>query len=397
VTIDLPSATIETSTWEIPSGILLADPQFHEAYPIDIIIGAEVFFDLFRVPGRIQLGESLPTLVNSVIGWIVSGKTSSSTPKTPVISNLATITNVHQMLEKFWTLEEDHAAPNHSVDEAHCEEYFRSTVKRNSEGRYIVRLPLKEKVINQLGDNRNTAIRRLRMLESRLRRNCTMANQYCTFMDEYLKLGHMRFVQDYQSPPPLCYHMPHHAVIREDSATTKLRVVFDASCKSLNGLSLNDASMVGPTVQQEIRSIIMRSRIHKVMIIADIKQMYRQLADDEQQQHPTAAATLRKDFYVDDLYSGANSIDEAIELRQQLEALLLKGGFQLRKWASNEEAVLDGVPLENRALQTSFDLDRDQSIKSLGLLWEPALDQLKYKIKLPQESPDAPLTKRSAL
>ncbi|XP_062541716.1 uncharacterized protein LOC134209715 [Armigeres subalbatus] len=445
VTIDLPSATIETSTWEIPSGILLADPQFHEANPIDIIIGAEVFFDLFRVPGRIQLGESLPTLVNSVLGWIVSGKTSSSTPKTPVISNLATITDVHQMLEKFWTLEEDHAAPNHSVDEAHCEEYFRSTVKRNSEGRYIVRLPLKEKVINQLGDNRNTAIRRFRMLETRLRRNCTMANQYCTFMDEYLNLGHMRFVQDYQSPPPLCYHMPHHAVIREDSATTKLRVVFDASCKSINGLSLNDASMVGPTVQQEIRSIIMRSRIHKVMIIADIKQMYRQvlvderdtplqrivwrsspehplgtyelltvtygtasapflatrvlqqLADDEQQQHPTAAATLRKDFYVDDLYSGANSIDEAIELRQQLEALLLKGGFQLRKWASNEEAVLDGVPLENRALQTSFDLDRDQSIKSLGLLWEPALDQLKYKIKLPQESPDAPLTKRSAL
>lgn len=445
VTIDLPSASLDTSSWKIPPGVLLADPNFCDRNPIDIIIGAEIFFDLFKVPGRIQLGDSLPTLVNSVLGWIVSGKTSRSTPNSPIIANVATLPDVHQLLERFWKLEEDFTSPNHSVEEATCEEYFRRTVRRDSEGRYIVRLPYKENILNQLGDNRSTAVRRFRMLESRLGRNPVVAEQYRGFMDEYLSLGHMELVRNYQSPPPTCYHMPHHAVTREDSTTTKLRVVFDASCKTPNGPSLNDALMVGPTVQQEIRSIIMRSRIHKVMIIADAKQMYRQvlvdrrdtplqrivwrpspelplntyelltvtygtasapflatrvlqqLAEDEQDSFPKAANTLRKDFYVDDLFSGADTIDEALELREQLDTLLSKGGLQLRKWASNEEAVLEGVPPENRALQTSFDLDSSQCIKSLGLHWEPALDQLKYHINLPQESAGATLTKRSAL
>ncbi|XP_065081813.1 uncharacterized protein LOC135704278 [Ochlerotatus camptorhynchus] len=281
VTIDLPSVQVDTSSWTIPPGVQLADPLFYELNPVDIIIGAEVFFELFKVSGRIQLGESLPTLVNSVLGWIVSGKTSHGTPRSPIIANVATITDLHKLIEKFWSIEEDESTPNHSVEEAACEEHFRHTVKRNSEGRYIVRLPVKENVIEQLGDNRSTAVRRFRMLEGRLVRNPGIAQQYRDFMDEYLALGHMKQVFDYQSPPSPCYHMPHHAVVREESTTTKLRVVFDASCKTPEGPSLNDALMVGPTVQQEIRSIIMRSRIRRIMVIADAKQMYRQVLVDE--------------------------------------------------------------------------------------------------------------------
>lgn len=445
VTINLPSASFDVSAWKIPSGVQLADPFFHEANPIDIIIGAEVFFDLFKVSGRIPLGESLPTLVNSVLGWIVSGKTSQDSQKPSVIANVAAVGDLHQLIERFWAIEEDDKAPTYSVEEAACEEHFRQNVRRNSEGRYIVRLPLKHNVIQQLGDNRRTAIRRLRMLEGRLGRNPQLAQLYTAFIDEYLALGHMKQVFDYQSPPSPCYHMPHHAVIREDSTTTKLRVVFDASCKTADGPSLNDALLVGPTVQQDIRSIIMRSRIRRVMIIADAKQMYRQilvderdtplqrivwrnapeqplityelqtvtygtasapflatrvlvqLANDEQQQFPVAAEVVRKDFYVDDLFSGADSVEEATELRGQLETLLLKGGFQLRKWASNEEAVLKDVASDNRALQASVDLDRNQTIKSLGLHWIPATDQLKYQIHLPTVSSETSLTKRIAL
>lgn len=445
VTINLPSASVDTSTWGIPSGVQLADPFFHEAKPVDIIIGAEVFYDLFTVAGRIELGQSLPTLVNSVLGWIISGRASYNTPKPSVTANVATIGDIHQLIERFWTIEENDSTPNYSVEETACEEHFRRNVRRNSEGRYIVRLPLKEKVIENLGDNRRTAVRRFRMLEGRLGRDPQLSEQYTAFIEEYLALGHMKQVFDYQSPPSPCYHMPHHAVIREDSSTTKLRVVFDASCKTAEGPSLNDALLVGPTVQQDIRSIIMRSRIRRVMIIADAKQMYRQilvderdtplqrivwrqspehplstyelqtvtygtasapflatrvlqqLADDEQHQFPEAVEVLRKDFYVDDLFSGAKSVEEATKLRQQLETLLSRGGFQLRKWASNEEAVLKDVAQDNRALQASVDLDRNQSIKSLGLHWEPASDHLKYQIQLPTDLSEPLLTKRIAL
>ncbi|XP_065091063.1 uncharacterized protein LOC135712029 [Ochlerotatus camptorhynchus] len=76
--------------------------------------------------------------------------------------------------------------------------------------------------------------------------------------------------------------------------------------------------------------------------------------------------------------------------------MLSRGGFQLRKWASNCETVLEGVPHENRALQHSIDLDRDQTIKTLVLHWEPASDRLKYKIVL-LLPPNAVLTKRLTL
>ena len=54
-----------------------------------------------------------------------------------------------------------------------------------------------------------------------------------------------------------------------------------------------------------------------------------QLADDEGEQHPIAAAILKRDFYVDDLLTGANTRHEATFLRRDLSQLLEKGGFSL--------------------------------------------------------------------
>ncbi|XP_065095795.1 uncharacterized protein LOC135717594 [Ochlerotatus camptorhynchus] len=255
----------------------------------------------------------------------------------------------------------------------------------------------------------------------------------------------MELVKDYQKPQHPSYHIPHHAVIREDSITTKVRVVFNASCRTPNGPSLNDALMIGPTVQENLRTLTLRSRIHPVLLNANLKQMYRQilmdqrsnnlqhivwssspeaplqtyelqtvtygtasapflatrvlqqLADDEQTDLPEAVNVLRKDFYVDDLFSEANTIEEAITLRRQLESLLKRGGFELRQWASNEPAVVEDVPAENRALKSSVDLDSDQCIKRLRLHWEPATDVLRYKTQLPPTSTNESLTKRIAL
>jgi len=50
------------------------------------------------------------------------------------------------------------------------------------------------------------------------------------------------------------FYMPHHAVIKESSNTTKVRVVFDASAKTNNGISLNDNLMIGPTIRDKLFS-----------------------------------------------------------------------------------------------------------------------------------------------
>lgn len=70
--------------------------------------------------------------------------------------------------------------------------------------------------------------------------------------------------------------MPHQAVIRESSTTTKLRVVFDASAKTTSGSSWNVALMVGATIQDGIFQSIMRFRIHAVVLTGDIEKMYRE-------------------------------------------------------------------------------------------------------------------------
>jgi len=52
------------------------------------------------------------------------------------------------------------------------------------------------------------------------------------------------------------FYMPHHAVLKETSSTTKLRVVFNGSENSSNGVSLNDILMIGPKVQDDLFGIV---------------------------------------------------------------------------------------------------------------------------------------------
>jgi hypothetical protein len=71
------------------------------------------------------------------------------------------------------------------------------------------------------------------------------------------------------------YFISHHGVVRESSETTKLRAVFDVSAKTTSGLSLNNIQMVGPTVQDDLLSMLLRFRQHKFIISSDIEKMYR--------------------------------------------------------------------------------------------------------------------------
>ncbi|XP_071582542.1 uncharacterized protein [Temnothorax nylanderi] len=68
-----------------------------------------------------------------------------------------------------------------------------------------------------------------------------------------------------------------HAVVREHSATTRLRVVFNASQPTSNGLSLNDHLMIGRKLQSELSFIILRWRQFRFVFTADIAKMYRQI------------------------------------------------------------------------------------------------------------------------
>jgi len=93
-------------------------------------------------------------------------------------------------------------------------------------------------------------------LEAKLTKDTVLAKQYDDFMLKYIKLGHMQTVTS-SSSSTVSYYLPHHAVIKDNSITTKIRVVFDASATGSSGMSLNDIMFKGPTVQPTLHSILL--------------------------------------------------------------------------------------------------------------------------------------------
>jgi len=80
-------------------------------------------------------------------------------------------------------------------------------------------------------------------------------------------------------------------------------------------------------------------------------------------------------FYVDDALFGANTIEDALRLQQELIKLLGRGGFHLRKFCANHPIVLEAVPPDCREMEVTVELDINEGIKTLGVLWNPLSDQ----------------------
>ncbi|KAL7723640.1 hypothetical protein ACLKA6_007565, partial [Drosophila palustris] len=119
-----------------------------------------------------------------------------------------------------------------------------------------------------------------------------------------------------------------------------------------------------------------------------------QLASDEKSSFPIGSKILMRDFYVDDLISGGDSTQEALEIMRQVTSLLDRGQFKLRKWCSNDPAVLQQIPDSEKETFLKFD-DGSDITKTLGLAWDPVSDDLLFAFS-PLQSPSKP-SKRTVL
>ncbi|XP_044757316.1 uncharacterized protein LOC123315617 [Coccinella septempunctata] len=179
-------------------------------------------------------------------------------------------------------------------------------------------------------------------------------------------------------PTPSTYFIPHHCVLKPESVTTKLCVVFDASQKAANGFCLNDTLLLGPKLHQDVSCVLSRFRLHSVCFTADIRQMFRQvlvarehqdfqrilwpfpsepikefrlrtlvfgirsspflamrcirqLDKEHSYEFPEACAVLQDDIFVDDIVSGSDSFSGAIQLQTQLTEVLSRAGLELQR------------------------------------------------------------------
>lgn len=259
--------------WPHISNLVLADPDYLKSHTIDILLGSDVYGTLLQ-PGLRQ-SNGLPTAQNTSFGWILSGKVAAC--HAIKVNELAVMAHhsisIDDQLARFWEIEETTSIRQHTAEEQKCEKFYDETVTRDANGRLHVRLPMKTIDID-FGESQRFAVQRQLQIERRFHTNPKFAKQYREFMDQYCTLGHMREVRETK---PNCtrdrsiepssrreYYILRHAVIKEGSTTTKLRVVFDAFRRTMNGVSLNDQMMIGPRLQNDLTAIILRWRKFRI-------------------------------------------------------------------------------------------------------------------------------------
>lgn len=422
ITMNLPNFRMKITKWPHLEGLVLADPNFHISSPVEVLIGADLFMKI--ISGEKIIGpKGTPSALKSKLGWLLSGPIHSLPVKEDILSCHSLINSeLNSSLQKFWQIE---SVPESSAIDP-VDDNFRKSVTRDSTGRYVVNLPFKSTPV--LGDSKFQALKRFQYLEAKLRKDPEFKTRYSEFMREYLSLNHMEIVPDEEEDIPNQAFLPHHGVLREESLTTKLRVVFDASSKDSSGNSLNDFLEVGPKLLPEIFKILIHFRTYRIAFTADVEKMFRQilvtashrdyqrivwrfeeqkpistyhlntvtygtacapylaiktlhkLAEDCQVENPRISKIIRENFYMDDLLCGASSPEEASKLIYELNQIMESGGFTLRKWASNSPEAIGHVTEERRLMHSNGKPEDEQVVKVLGLTWNSSEDTIQLQI-----------------
>ncbi|XP_075163053.1 uncharacterized protein LOC142235680 [Haematobia irritans] len=384
----------------------------------------------------------------TVFGWLISGP-----PKPRAVTSCSTLVTSHDSINdeirKFWELEEIPSARPVSVSDIWCEEFYRKTTTRLPNGKYMVRLPFRNDLSSEisLGSSRRAAMGQYLRMEKTLKKSLELEAEYSKVLSEYLSLGHMEPDSPneiYRGDRYFSFYLPHHAVIRPESASTKVRVVFNASKKTSTGVSLNDILFTGPTLQTDLMSVILRWRFFKYVFNGDIEKMYRQiyvheedrsfqkilfrsspnteiqdfalrtvtfgvncapylairtllqLSSDGKITHPNASSILKSQTYVDDILSGGHTLAEAQQYLLELIDLLATAGFPLKKMTANHPAILVNLPREDLLAEDFLKLEETSDMKTLGIRWNAMSDHFFYKVST-ISIPSVPITKRKIL
>ena len=401
-------------------------PTERETSSVELLIGNDYYLDII-LPQKMEVQPGL-YMLGSKLGWILSGRLSEIVERTTEPSMLlltqgkrienetSFLTSLDKSLptkpniEDFWRLESIgiNDSPLESDNEV-AQKKFSETLKFE-QGRYTVSWPWKEDQPD-LPENRTLALGRLKSLVSTMKNNPELIQKYDDIITDQLNKG---IIEKVGSEPNglIKHYIPHHAVVNPAKATTKVRVVYDASakCKPENK-SLNECLYRGPILLQDLTGILLRFRLNKIALVADIEKAFLQIGLQDEAKDVTRffwlkdkdklgvenniqlyrfcrvpfgiisspfllAATIdhhlkncnsdvseriRQNIYVDNVITGTQSYQEAVHLYNVSKQIFKGAAMNLRDWMSNSEEVLNDIPLSDRATR--------ENMKVLGLTW----------------------------
>ena len=441
-----PLGPVKLSLMDNPhlQGLTFADSYPRYSVQVDVLIDADHHY-LF-VTGICKRGENPESLVavESHFGWILTGPVDSYSKHTSAMLTMVENNEVIASLRRFWELESigitDTVNPTMSQEEELAVNDFNDGL--NFDGKnYEVRLPWKRDH-PKLENNYAQAVKRLESIERKLKRDPEKAEAYTTAINQYVEKGFAEEVLYLTSGGGSVRYLPHHANFRADRQTTKCRIVFDASAREQDSVSLNDCVLPGPALQPNLASVLIRFRTHRVGMIADVE-MYLQikLAPKDQDVHrylwrdlkteeapkvyrmlrltfgvnsspflaittvnahvnkyvetfPDATREILHNMYVDDCLTGADTGNSALKLQQEMSDIMMAAAFNLTKWASN---VMDGIDPDKTATSLLEECDARTLLKALGVSWDLISDCFRFIAPTESVSSHDPMTKRSLL
>ena len=386
--------------------------------------------------------------VESYFGWIITGPVDSYSKHTSAMLTMVENNEVTASLRRFWELESigivEAVNPTMSQEEELAVNDFNDGL--NFDGKnYEVRLPWKRDH-PKLENNYAQAVKRLESIERKLKRDPEKAEAYTTAINQYVEKGFAEEVLDLTSGGGSVRYLPHHAVFRADRQTTKCRIVFDASAREQDSVSLNDCVLPGPALQPNLASVLIRFRTHRIGMMADVEKMYLQikLSPKDQDVHrylwrdlktdeapkvyrmlrltfgvnsspflaiatvnahvnqyaetfPDAIREILNNTYVDDCLTGADTDNSTLKLQQEMSDIMMAAAFNLTKWASNSKLVMDGIDPDKRATSLLVECDSRGPLKALGVSWDLISDCFRFLAPTEGVSSHDPMTKRSLL
>ncbi|MEM7375589.1 MAG: reverse transcriptase domain-containing protein [Bacteroidota bacterium] len=422
----------------------LADtlPTSREASTIGVLIGNDYYNDVMTGE-RKQVQEGLFVL-KSKFGWVVSGRTKSIN-KQDTESSLFVMTHsssnilpdIHQVtaaddslptppnLEDFWNLETIGIKPDepNNADEITIE-MFKDTITKEGY-RYFISWPWRDEDHDLLPENYELSLGRLKSLAKRLEKDPDLFKRYNEIIQTQAKKGMIEKVNvSDMNNANKKHYIPHHVVVKPESTTTKLRIVYDASAKTKkSNKSLNECLYRGPVIMEDLCGLLLRFRTQKIGIVSDIEKAFLQIGIQKDQRDVTRflwlkdvtkpvtndnlqiyrfarvpfgiisspfllgatiqhhikesstsiARKIKDNIYVDNIITGANSKDEAVELYKNAKDLFRDASMNLREWITSSKEVNNQIAPEDRV--------EGITTKVLGLNWNTESDELSILAK----------------
>ncbi|XP_055622225.1 uncharacterized protein LOC129765813 [Toxorhynchites rutilus septentrionalis] len=371
------------------------------------------------------------------LGWSIYGCVPNSPNQSAILGlHIGAVSDsnreLNEQLRDYFTLEDIGVVglrePLESTDEKRARQLLEETTRRTPSGLSFETGLLWKTDSTSFPDSYPMAVRRLESLERRLQREPELKNRVQEIITEYERKGyiHKASLTELTSVEPnRVWYLPLGVVINPKKPA-KIRLIWDAAAK-VGDVSLNCKLLKGPDLLIPLPKVLSQFRQYPVAVCGDLMEMFHQFkirhpdcqsqrflsrkrptdppqvyvmdvgtfgstcspasaqyiinlnAKESAEEYPRAAAAIIDRHYVDDYLDSFETIQEAIDVVNEVKLVHSKGGFTLRRFLSNEIKVLQGIGEIAEEEFKSLDLERGEKTESvLGMKWIPRDDLFVY-------------------